>query len=899
MSNLNERVLRQLEVDTMIKQLGDRKHEKNSERLAKESGFGETASGKRFINQTTKGFVDTFHSYIEKQMSAAVTRSHVVKHLVIKGEEITYKLDPATIGKIVVRSLLRSLVRPETRRILTSGISFDIGEAIEYSVKEVQLDMHHAKEKGKLMDMLRRQEKLGDEEEVMRLVNKLSERVNVDHTNWSKATQGQIGETLVRLFYKSRAYIKGVEEELYFSDIFVEHKEQASKNNTKKFVDISDVGTLWLIDNDEYIKDITLSYLPMVIEPQDWTIDHGGYFDQGIYDTYSLIKGYSQEKIKKLYAKYPEGFQKLMNTINIIQKTPFRVNETVWNAVNYVHNSEINLDRKGIPQYIGGWEKEIGSEKSEEFFMIKRQLVRDENNRLTAESKKLLTDFICTIIEGAGDMSERDLWKKWSNIRKAVIKHSRAETSKRILVDNTLNDSQKFLDEDIYFCYNADYRGRIYPLAGQFSPQGSDISRGMLEFANGVTVDPVTDIDAIRQIAIVIANNFGEDKISLDDREMWTSFNTENILACADDFENNRWWMEADKPFLFLQGCLEWKKYIDAKESGDTFVSTLPIGFDGSCNGIQHYSALFLDEVGAEAVNLINSDVPSDVYQQVADKALEISKSSKGKVDSLIVEINDKLEGKLFGRKVAKRSVMTLPYGVSKRSSNAYVYEEVDTLLRKIAISGSEEKSVRSRMGSLIWEAIKLVVEKPVTGKEYFQAVAKEMAGWEQGLLWLTPTGFPVTQNIKKRDVKNNLIRVTIDGESSKREYPRYTSELDGGEQANAIAPNFVHSFDTAHLQFSVIAGADEGLTNFLVIHDSFSTDCLKAGRFNMIIREQFVKMYSNVDYINKFHQDCEMQLSEFDEDGAPLNMIELATPQESRGNFDINQVLESEYFFS
>ena len=217
----------------------------------------------------------------------------------------------------------------------------------------------------------------------------------------------------------------------------------------------------------------------------------------------------------------------------------------------------------------------------------------------------------------------------------------------------------------------------------------------------------------------------------------------------------------------------------------------------------------------------------------------------------------------------------------------------------RVALTGSERKAVRSKMGSLVWKAIQLVVEKPVTGKEYFQAVAIEMAGWEQGLLWITPTGFPVTQNIKKRDVKPNRVRVTIDGETSIRDYPRYTSELDAGEQANAIAPNFVHSFDSAHLQFSVIAGADEEMTNFLVIHDSFGTDCLSAGRFNHIIREQFVEMYSEKDYINKFHNDCGYLLSEFDDEGDLVSHIELATPRETMGNFDINQVLESTYFFS
>ena len=893
MHNYEERVQRQLSVDQEIKSLGDQKHDKNSLRLAQDGGFGETAAGKRFANQAIKGFSEKFNSYIEKQLLQPATRSVLVKYLTVTGgEEIGYKIDPSTIGKIIVRSLLRSLVKPEDKRITITGVSFDIGEAIEHAVREVQLDMHHKKDKAKLMDMLRRQEKLDQREEIDKLLSKLSERVNLDHEVWTKRVRGSIGEALIRLFYKSKAYIPGVETDLTFGDLFVEHEEQIFRNGsrkTRKTIDISDVGTLWLDDNNEYIKDITLSFLPMVTEPQDWTIDHGGYRDQAIYDTYSLIKGYDRKKIKKLYEKYPKGFKKLIDTINVLQHTPFRINNTVWSAVEWVHLNELNLERKGIPNYIGGWEKLIGMDKADEFFSVKRMLVRDpETKRLTPESKKLLLDFISSVIEGANLMNEKDLWKEWSNIRKAVIKHARSETSKRILVENTLNDSGKFLDEDIYFCYNADYRSRIYPLAGQFSPQGSDISRGMLEFANGVEVDPETDLDAVRQIAIVIANNFGEDKVSLDDREMWTFFNTDKLLECAEDFKTNSWWREADKPFLFLQGCLEWKKFVDAKSNGETFMSTMPIAFDGSCNGIQHYSALFLDPKGAEAVNLVESDVPSDVYQQVADQALEIAKMSKGKYEGLVVELNDKLKGKLFGRKVAKRSVMTLPYGVSKRSSNAYVYEEVDVLLRNVSLSGAERKGVRGKMGNLIWEAILLVVEKPVTGKEYFQAVAKEMARWEKGLLWFTPTGFPVTQNLKKRDVKPDRVRVTIEGDTFIRDFPRYTSDIDAGEQANAIAPNYVHSFDSAHLQFSITVAAKEGMENFLVIHDSFSTDCQKAGRFNHIIREEFVKMYSDNEYIRKFHNDCQEQLG-----------VELETMMEKRGDFDIQEVLKSSYFFS
>ena len=628
MSNLNnERVIRQEEINDMIKLRGESTHEQNSLRLAKDQGYGETASGKRFINQTLKGFVEKFNEYVDRQLLLPTNRSVIIKHLVVKNDEcVEYRIDPIQMGRIVVRSLLRSLVRPTDRRITVTRVGFDIGESIENFLKESMLDEYHAKAKSKLMDMLRRQGKLGDKDVITKELNALSKRIDLDHNDWSAKDHGSIGVALLTLFYKSNVY--GVteidNENLVFGDIFVEHDENyivGGQRRTKKVVDISDTGSDWIQGNYNLISSLTLSFLPMVIEPQDWTIDHGGYYDQGIYDTYPLIKGYSRKKIKKLYEQYPQGFNTLMDTINILQKTPFRVNETIWNAVNYVHKNEHNLNRKGIPTYEKSWEKFIGADKAQEFFDTKRMLTR-KDNRLTEESKTLLLRFIRSVIKGSSLMSDQIVWKEWATLRKSVISHSRSEVSKRILIENTLTDSSEFIDEDIYFCYNADYRGRIYPLAGQFSPQGSDTSRGMLEFADGVTVDPEDDEDAIRQIAIVIANNFGEDKISLDDREFWCHANTTAILECADDFENNRWWMEADKPFLFLLGCLEWKKFVDAKENGKTFVSTLPIGFDGSCNGIQHYSALFLDETGAGAVNLVDGEVPSDVYQEVADQAL-------------------------------------------------------------------------------------------------------------------------------------------------------------------------------------------------------------------------------------------------------------------------------------
>jgi hypothetical protein len=45
---------------------------------------------------------------------------------------------------------------------------------------------------------------------------------------------------------------------------------------------------------------------------------------------------------------------------------------------------------------------------------------------------------------------------------------------------------------------------------------------------------------------------------------------------------------------------------------------------DGSCNGLQHFSALFRDEMGGRSVNLTNNDTPRDVYAEVSDNVGEL-----------------------------------------------------------------------------------------------------------------------------------------------------------------------------------------------------------------------------------------------------------------------------------
>jgi DNA-directed RNA polymerase len=62
--------------------------------------------------------------------------------------------------------------------------------------------------------------------------------------------------------------------------------------------------------------------------------------------------------------------------------------------------------------------------------------------------------------------------------------------SLRLQLVKILSVSESFEDEEaIYFPHQMDFRGRAYAVPMFLNPQGSDLAKGMLTFANGVPID--------------------------------------------------------------------------------------------------------------------------------------------------------------------------------------------------------------------------------------------------------------------------------------------------------------------------------------------------------------------------------------------------------------------------
>ena len=115
------------------------------------------------------------------------------------------------------------------------------------------------------------------------------------------------------------------------------------------------------------------------------------------------------------------------------------------------------------------------------------------------------------------------------------------------------------------------------------------------------------------------------------------------------------------------------------------------------------------------------------------------------------------------------------------------------------------------------------------------------------------------------------------------------TKKVDSLRQANAIAPNVIHSLDAAAMMLTVSAMQRLGVTQFRMVHDSFATTAGHAPLLERTTRGAFVLLHHE-PIVSMLHQ----QWSEATK--AAKKPIPEPPP---RGALDINSVIESEYFFN
>ena len=266
-----------------------------------------------------------------------------------------------------------------------------------------------------------------------------------------------------------------------------------------------------------------------------------------------------------------------MNAVNLLQNTPWQINQRVLNVLHETWEQGIDVD--GIPQRE---DEELPPYPSDD----------------------------C-------DPIEKKMWKRRAA---AIYDHNAATKSRRLLVLNTQWLAKKYRDKKFYLPHQTDFRGRCYAVPAYVNHMGADFQKSLLTFARG---EKIKDDNDVEWLAIHGANCYGI-KGTFNQRVDWVEENRHNIFKIAKDpMAHVDLWRECDEPFQFLAFCFEWADYM---ATGVGFMTTLPCAMDASNNGLQLLGVLTRDEPSCIATNVAPSNYPQDIYGIVANKTIEFLK---------------------------------------------------------------------------------------------------------------------------------------------------------------------------------------------------------------------------------------------------------------------------------
>ena len=440
---------------------------------------------------------------------------------------------------------------------------------------------------------------------------------------------------------------------------------------------------------------------PMIAPPLPWQTSHGT--SQG---------GFYANELP--FFKMPWKNGKLRDFVRVINGGPVAheedADETVrrsldigFRAINLCQMTRwrVNMDMWAVVRTLLTWREELNDAGG------RRATALDEAQRIFPRQA------LAELFEAAGWKSEapsvmQENWKAW--LRSAAFDREYREDGITVrfgpgaragsfLARATIGDA--YGRSSIYFAYQADTRGRIYPVTGLLSPQGDDLMRSLLEFAEG---KPLGNEAAAQALAIhgsamvadaTLCHDLGLLPTAPTDAERmrWVLSQQDDICACAVDPLKNTWWRDhAKDPFMFLAFCFAWKRYV---EKGFKAQCHLPVHVDGSCNGLQHIAALTGDRSLAEATNVVATPISvaeslakdaarkRDIYSEVGKTVTEWVQKTISSLDAASPN-SPALEGErgsgpgtserlkrfltknleqLVTRGLAKNVVMVIPYG--------------------------------------------------------------------------------------------------------------------------------------------------------------------------------------------------------------------------------------------
>ena len=579
----------------------------------------------------------------------------------------------------------------------------------------------------------------------------------------------------------------------------------------------------------ELLQTSSLVYRPMLTPPElNTELASGGYIHKEMRKP--MVQRFKSSYFgSTIEQKSSVPSKTVINSLNGLMLTEWAVNEEVHEVMKTLFENNTGL--ANLPYY------------SFEEFMY--------NETYPTDGDKIEKAIWCQRRQAA--------WSEW---------YKQEQSRGRMLIRLELC---KDLERHGYFyhVFTLDFRGRAYTSCELLSPQSSDFDKGLARFANGVKV---TEEGRYWQ-KINIANLFDQDNLSLQERVKWSEDNWEMLRKIKEDPYENREWIDSrkkkNKSFQRLAAVLD-----TFREDGMSYV---PVQIDGNCNGSQHWAAIMKDYSIGEKVGIIPKDIPPDLYQHIADSTTDYCHIKKSEIKwcKYFLEFwNEKID-----RKITKRSTMCDPYGLTFYGIQKYLKMEghLDWVADK------EKGAAITELARAIKASMDSCLAGPNKGKEYLKEIVTIANGLNKHVEYTTPSDFKVVHHYSQINTRRSVAKLFGCKELT---FFISSNNVNGRGAKQAIAPNFIHSLDAAHMFLTITRMLAIGIFSMSMIHDSYGCHCNYVSAMRDILREEFVDIHKE-NQLENFRQDVQKQLG-----------VMLPNPPE-RGTLSVEAVLTSDYFFA
>ncbi len=261
-------------------------------------------------------------------------------------------------------------------------------------------------------------------------------------------------------------------------------------------------------------------------------------------------------------------------------------------------------------------------------------------------------------------------------------------------------------------------------------------------------------------------------------------------------------------------------------------------------------------------------------------KAFSIKKELKLEASSLYSRLIDK---NLINRSFVKSPVMTESYGSSREGKAKALLEKIEALGVLSNLVEDNRYLVAFEITKLLEDALSLVSSSPAKYKRWMKRYASDIVNGDNPIVWQTPLGLEV----KQVDFQAKRVKVSI-ANGRKVEFKTFTDKLDKTAHKKGLSPNFIHSLDASHLMMSINSLVKKGIKDIVTVHDSFATHANNVEVLSITLREAFISLHQKeiLKELTDFWQECfgikQKKISYIDKD-----------------NFDLNEILKSDYFFA